>query len=132
MDYPSNDVRLSVVTAFFSPPPPRISRTRPGQADNTLEWGRLRMAQGKALSLGVESDRGVDVEKAWVESNESNGLWWLWESVPFEQIRGRAQVVQPGSGGGEGPPVTPPGGEQGSLGPLPHPDTLLAREVGLL
>jgi Calx-beta domain/Bacterial TSP3 repeat len=115
----SSNSYLAIVSEFYNPPAPAVQAGTAGNSDQTLRWGPMYMAQGRALAIGAETGHGAAVQKAWTQSG---GRQFLMEMVPEGEIRGRMgnlPVLRP---------VSPPGkGGQGSLGPMRGLKRLLAR-----
>jgi hypothetical protein len=65
----------------FSAPAPQITETQP-DGDETIDFGMMKMIEGKAFSLG-ESSNSIPVIKSWATAS---GRTFLIESVPLDAI----------------------------------------------
>jgi len=82
--------RLQVLTEFFDPPKTAVSTTPiPSQGgialnDESLDFGVMRMMQGRAFLFGTDaSDAGVWVAKSWVQID---GRQFLVEEIPLAAL----------------------------------------------
>ena len=87
---------LQVWTEFLNPPTPQITSVSDG-SDVVVDFGTMRMYEGRAFIMGDESD-STPVSKQWVTLQ---GRTFLIEQVPFNAVAAALQALPP-SGGGTG------------------------------
>jgi hypothetical protein len=93
-------VRLVVFTEFLNPPIPiRSTNTLPGtdMTDENLDFGKTKIAPGKAFPLGNTSRRvgGVPTGKSWITVQ---GRTFLIEEVKYKTVEQELQNLPPQSG----------------------------------
>ncbi len=78
-------VALEVWTEFDAPVPESIPASLEGISDETLKFGKLRIARGRAFALDAEDPRmgAAPVGKTWLQAN---GRQYLIESVPHRAL----------------------------------------------
>ena len=121
----SSNIWLQVWTEFLNPPAPAIEPV-PAIGDVRLDFGAVKMIEGKAFSIGNDS-ASVPVIKQWV-SPRNSGRTFLIEQVPLSAVAASLQALPPATAGG-----TTNAGAQAFRYPgfpnqLPPPSTVARRE----
>ena len=93
----SSNIWLQVWTEFFDPPVPTIESV-PATGDVRLDFGAVKMIEGKAFSIGNDSS-SVPVIKQWV-SPPNSGRTFLIEQVPLSAVAASLQALPPATAGG--------------------------------
>jgi hypothetical protein len=109
--------KLQVLTEFLDPPAAEVSRQTgtPGASDKVINFGQMRIGQGKAFLTGTETGPakgGIAVEKHW---QKLDGRDVLVEEVPIPAIAPQLLTLplpQPPPASGQG--------DQGSAGSILH------------
>ena len=102
-----SNIWLQVWTEFTATPAPRITQQNSG--DNFLDFGAMKMGQGKAFMLGGRSNT-VPVVKQWVSSQ---GRTFLVESVLLDAIASKMATL-PAYSGSSGSSISIPGTNSGA------------------
>ena len=97
----SATTRLQLMTEFFNPPQPVVTAMPlPNQGgltltDDTLDFGAMKMMQGRAFLLGTDArDSGVFVSKSWVQIA---GRQFLVERIPFAAFADQLTTLPQGT-----------------------------------
>jgi len=91
---------LQVISEFYDPPlPSKTTRMLDGNlADETLDFGAMKMGSGRAFSIGAAGETGasVPVTKEWgvVERGVAAGRAFLVEQVPFTRVEKQIQALE--------------------------------------
>jgi hypothetical protein len=85
---------LEVLTEFFNPPAPTVLPVTNGPADETLDFGAMKINRGMAFILGDQTSRlnAVTVSKNW---GQLEGRYFLAEDVPFQAIAPSLEQLPP-------------------------------------
>lgn len=93
--------RLQILTEFFNPPQPVVTATPlPNQGglaltDETLDFGAVKMMQGRAFLLGTDAqDSGVFVGKSWVQIARRQ---FLIEQIPLAALTDQLATLPQGT-----------------------------------
>jgi hypothetical protein len=94
--------RLEVWTEFTQAPEPEIKVRPPLRAgddeeDESLHFGSMQVAEGRAFLLGEETARANQVHKRWLRTGD--GRRFLVEAVKLPEVAAALESLPPGKGG---------------------------------